>query len=90
MLAYTCFINANSAYYRHALDYFDEFIVKDNEDIVLLDVEFKTNNLIRYRLKLATYNTDIDADYILYEYSIKDLYIEDRLFKTKEELLKNL
>ena len=56
----------------------------------ITSIEFKTNNLIRYRLKLATYNTDIDADYILYEYSIKDLYIEDRLFKTKEELLKNL
>ena len=46
MLAYTCFINANSAYYRHALDYFDEFIVKDNEDIVLIDVEFKIDEVI--------------------------------------------
>ncbi len=46
MLAYTCFINAYRAYYRHALDYFYEFIKKDNEDIVLLDVEFKINEVI--------------------------------------------
>ena len=56
----------------------------------ITSIEFKTNNCIRYRLKLATDNTDIDADYILGEYNIKDLYIENRLFKTKEELLKNL
>ena len=56
----------------------------------ITSIEFKANDFIRYRLKLATGNTDIDADYILGEYNIKDLYIEDRLFKTKEELLKNL
>jgi hypothetical protein len=46
MLAYTCYINAHRAYYRCALDYFDKFIRKDNEDIVLLDVEFKINEVI--------------------------------------------
>jgi hypothetical protein len=46
MLAYTCFINAHRAYYRCALDYFDEFIRKDNEDIVLLDIDFKINEVI--------------------------------------------
>lgn len=46
MLAYTCYINAHNAYYRYALDYFDEFIRKDNEDIVLLDIDFKINEVI--------------------------------------------
>lgn len=46
MLAYTCYINTHCAYYRCALDYFDEFIKKDNEDIVLLDVEFKLDEVI--------------------------------------------
>lgn len=45
MLVYTCYINAHRAYYRCALDYFYEFIQKDNEDIVLLDVVFKINEV---------------------------------------------
>ena len=46
MLAYTCFINSNHIYYRRALDYFEKFIQKENEDISLLDVEFKMNEVI--------------------------------------------
>lgn len=46
MLTYTCFINANSMYYRRALDYFEKFIKKENEDIVLIDVEFKPKEII--------------------------------------------
>lgn len=46
MLTYTDFINANSMYYRRALDYFEKFIKKENEDIVLIDVEFKPKEII--------------------------------------------
>lgn len=46
MLAYTCYINTHRAYYRCALDYFYEFIKKDNEDIVLLDVVFKLDKVM--------------------------------------------
>lgn len=46
MLAYTCFVNAKSMYYRRALDYFEKFIKKGNEDIVLLDVDFKLKEIV--------------------------------------------
>lgn len=45
-IIYYNYINSHKKYYRKALDYFDEFIQKDNEDIVLLDVEFKINEVI--------------------------------------------
>lgn len=54
MLAYTCFVNANSMYYRHALDYFKKFIKKGNEDIVLLDVEFKLKEIKIYFENIET------------------------------------
>lgn len=54
MLAYTCFVNANSMYYRHALDYFEKFIKKGNEDIVLLDVEFKLKEIKIYFENIET------------------------------------
>lgn len=45
-ITYYNYINSYKKYYRKALDYFDEFICKDDEDIVLLDVEFKINEVI--------------------------------------------
>lgn len=54
MLAYTCFVNANSMYYRRALDYFEKFIKKGNEDIVLLDVEFKLKEIKIYFENIET------------------------------------
>lgn len=46
MERYINYINSHKKYYRMALDYFDEFIQKDNEDIGLLDVEFKIDKVI--------------------------------------------
>ena len=46
MLAYTCFVNSNYMYYRRSLDYFEKFIRKGNEDIILLDIEFKLKEII--------------------------------------------
>ena len=45
-ITYYNYVNSHKKYYRKALDYFDEFIRKDNEDIVLLDVDFKIDEVI--------------------------------------------
>lgn len=45
-ITYYNYINSHKKYYRKALDYFEEFIRKDNEDIELLDIEFKMNEVI--------------------------------------------
>lgn len=46
MLQYLEWKRLYSSYYRSALDYFDTMIQKENEDIVLTDVEFKRNEII--------------------------------------------
>lgn len=46
MLAYINFVESNRFYYGKALDYFEKFIQKGNEDIVIQDVEFKLNEVI--------------------------------------------
>lgn len=46
MLQYLEWKRLYSSYYRSALDYFDTMIQKENEDIVLTDVEFKLNEII--------------------------------------------
>ena len=46
MLQYLEWKRLYSSYYRSALDYFDSMIQKENEDLVLNDVEFKNNEVI--------------------------------------------
>lgn len=45
-IAYYNYVNLHEKYYRKALDYFYEFISKDDEDIVLLGIDFKIDEVI--------------------------------------------
>ena len=46
MLAYLEWKRLYSSYYRSALDYFYSNIQKENDDIALIDIEFKINEVI--------------------------------------------
>ena len=60
MLQYLEWKRLYSSYYRSALDYFDSMIQKENEDLVLNDVEFKNNEII------ITYE-DVENELYYYE-----------------------
>ena len=77
MLTYLEWHRLHTSYYRSALEYFYSMLKKDNEDIVLIDIEFKSNDI-----RITYENVETGFGYY------KDVKIEDFIDFHKENLNK--
>lgn len=77
MLAYLEWHRLYTSYYRSALEYFVSMLKKDNEDIVLIDIEFNANDI-----RITYENVETGFSYY------RDVKIEDFINFHKENLNK--